>query len=852
MATNCNLKFNETEVGTNLKSEVGSNDTLFNALMSAVIDGNRPSGFNVEFESYYKANYGFAPDVHSSNKNVSTAVMDFYANKNFDVNFQTKDSAFIRDVKSKGYTDTAAKVAGIRIAGNQMLMFYHDDLINGRLDEHAEDRKNNLANRTIIRMRKGIATGILLARKEKPSKDAVAKVEAELTNATTNGFSKLEDEVAKYTPQLRNQLATFKDMTADKVKYFTQVLQTDSRLGEIRFKKDDDLNQQDVDWNDSYAQEDSFDDNTDSATDENVNSEKDTTTANWENNGTKSDFMKDYSFAIRSYLSTIPKLVSSEFDAKGRPIYDKSNPLGMVDYMDCKSVISAIQGDRDVTNINAFIAKLKNIAESNNQYAGLTYMANDLQSHPDFAYKVFQVFQRSTIRKQQVRIDDNTVKPTRSNSKADKVETLKLNYLNDIKSTALNIMGEDTNLISLKVGQKINGLKSIPITDTTLLKRQALSAEIINDIATRLKQYYPSLDKGSIERYARLNKNEKGEVDLIANLNRINSYLKYTGVYGDDTLNNKKTLDAQLAKAKKMPDGKAKDEAVANALEAYKQGYLANNTKTYALELAKELAPYSVVNIDCNSTNALGNQSADQINDSMITNFLNAVKGTLMETQADGKKVSTELVNYGKYKFQGSQYDLSGILVEHKDNNGQLINRGLFYKDNNGEYQITDYARDLINVSLFDGAGDPVSKNNVLYSGMSKGDYVYTGFAQYFNAEQDVKGITMGDYFMRIPSDAPKNFVVHMPRYSVNGLFSSIHTVKDKDGNITSETVNVDNINENHPIVKQFANIFKQELTDMANFINTVFETNSQGQIIYKNNGEPRFKNGWEIGREHV
>lgn len=64
--------------------------------------------------------------------------------------------------------------------------------------------------------------------------------------------------------------------------------------------------------------------------------------------------MKDFSFAVRSYLSTIPKLSSTEVSADGKYQYDKSNPLGMVDYMDFKVVNSAIRGDIETTNIDAF------------------------------------------------------------------------------------------------------------------------------------------------------------------------------------------------------------------------------------------------------------------------------------------------------------------------------------------------------------------------------------------------------------------------------------------------------------------------------------------------------------------
>lgn len=863
MANNCSLKFNETKVYTNLKAEVGNDDVLFNSLMSAVIDGSRPSGFNKEFETYYANNYGSIPNTNDESKEVATAIQNFYKNRNFNVNEHTTDSAFISDVKSKGYTSTAAKTCGIRTTGNLMLAFYHNDLIKGRLEEHAEDRKDNLANRVINRMLGAVATNILEARKVEATKEEIAKVRKQLMNTKSNDFVKLEDEVSKTTPQLRNQFATLKDMLSDKVKYFTQVIQTDDRLGEIRFKKDDDLSQQEADWSESFDIEDDDDLNLNNAADNASNNEKDTTTARWEDNGTKSDFMKDFSFAVRSYLSTIPKLSSTEVSADGKYQYDKSNPLGMVDYMDFKVVNSAIRGDIETTNIDAFLKKLEDIAESNKEYAGLAYLANDLKKKPDFAYKLFQVYRRRTIRKQQVRIDDNSVSPTRSNNRADKLETLRINYLNDIKSTALNIMIEDTNDILGAIKTKIDDYKTLQKTKGFDLNKQALSGDIINAIATRLKQYYPSLDKAAIERFARLNGKVDGKAPNIANnLTQLYGYLENTAKYANETLNNKRNLDNRFKEANKIKDKKAKKEALDSVREAYKQGYLSTNTKAYALELAKSLAPYSVVNIDSNSTNALGNQSADQINDSMITNFLNAVKATLTEQQKDGSKVSTELINYGKYKFQGVQYNLSGILMEHRDENGAVINYGLFYKDKDGNIQITNYARDMVNISLFDGAGNPNTKDNVLYSGMSKGDYVYTGFAQYFNTEQNPK-MLMGDYFMRIPSDAPKNFVVHAPRYKVDGLFSKMHAIKNPKGEVIAKEVSVDDINENHPIVQQFRNIFKQELLDMANFINIVFEVkentetlkdgtvvDQRGRIVFNNDNTPMFKKGWGLDAE--
>ena len=108
-------------------------------------------------------------------------------------------------------------------------------------------------------------------------------------------FVKLENEVSKYTPQLRNQFATLNDMLSDKVKYFTQVIQTDDRLGEIRFKKDDDLSQQEADWSESFDIEDDDDLNLNNAADNASNNEKDTTN----NTITNSEYI--YIFAVNEF-----------------------------------------------------------------------------------------------------------------------------------------------------------------------------------------------------------------------------------------------------------------------------------------------------------------------------------------------------------------------------------------------------------------------------------------------------------------------------------------------------------------------------------------------------------------------
>lgn len=145
----------------------------------------------------------------------------------------------------------------------------------------------------------------------------------------------------------------------------------------------------------------------------------------------------------------------------------------------------------------------------------------------------------------------------------------------------------------------------------------------------------------------------------------------------------------------------------------------------------------------------------------MITNIMNTLKSTIA------------LKNFGKYKSQSRQYDFSNIMIEHKDENGKIINYGLFTIDEaSQEFIPTSYAKDLLKANLFSGASDMTSSKNVLYSEMSKGDYIATSFINFFKTEtkynvtEESKQITFANYFMRIPSDAPKNFVMIAPRYS--------------------------------------------------------------------------------------
>lgn len=195
--------------------------------------------------------------------------------------------------------------------------------------------------------------------------------------------------------------------------------------------------------------------------------------------------------------------------------------------------------------------------------------------------------------------------------------------------------------------------------------------------------------------------------------------------------------------------------------KVYASEFITSDQKLHANELASILVNYQNVSVDINSTNVYGNQSSDVINSSFITNLLNILKD------------EASLKAFGKYKAQSKQYNFSNILFEDKDESGEII-YGLFRKDADGNVVPTEYARQLLSVHLFDGAIDYSTDKKILYKEMSEGDYIGSQFISFFQGSNiSQSNIPLANYFMRTPSDAPRNFVVTAPRYKIQGLINT-------------------------------------------------------------------------------
>lgn len=809
MNGSCNVdakRFAATETGTRLKEMCGVDSTKFNAITALVYNPNTDSGFTKEFDDYRKTD------------DIAKDAMDFYQSKHFNVAYQTTKSKYSDIIQRFGYANTQAKVMANRVIANNILTFYISDVLKGKDDEHKENRANYYANRTIKFIAKQLATKVMKIRNIPSTKDNVLRVVNQLLGYNTiEGFESIDKDFQSLSVEDRNVLAVFKEMLTNKAKFFNAIYAGDSRLGLLRTKGDDSVDER---FDEEGLTEDIFvnDDNQDLVDSSNLEYDVDTTTARWDDNsGMGSNFMNGIDDSVKLIMFTIPKLTSTA-KVDGKYSYDRSNPLGTIDFIDGKKVIATIISQCSRDNLNSFIKSIKDIANNNKEMAGLIKLADTLEANKDFAYSFRRQFIRSIMPKTETRVEsDRQVHAISSNKEANRSQSLRFSFQNNIKHTSI-INLESTSLDAVnKINEYIKRY-NVAVKTNNELRIQEMFSNITSTLTNALHAYYPDMDKNAVAAFIRSNK-INGQINVIANINILISNLKDTASAG--TLNQQYKKENEEAKRKYQI---AFEEDSSAKLVIPHESIISKQSIASANELAKLLEPYSSIALQFNSRNVLGNQSSDIINSSMLTNLMNALNGTEMSTDVEGKLSPEALIQYGNYKFQGNQYNLSNILIEQRDANGKIIVYGLFKKVGD-KYAPTDYAKQLISISLFNGAGNPNTGENVLYSGMSKGDYVYSGFANFFNTEKDYDGSTkealsLANYFMRIPSDAPKNFIVRAARYAYHdtnyGDLFTIENNEEFENAITDKLNNLPKIDK-VPTESQFKQFIKVESRDDYN-----------------------------------
>lgn len=745
-----------TETGTRLKELCGNDVVKFNAITTLIYNPESKTGFTKDFDDYRLGN------------DAAQEALEFYNSRHFSVGAQTTKSKFNDVVTRFGYLSTTAKVMANRVVGNNILTFFANDVVKGKFNKD-NNNANFYANRVVSFGAVQVAKKYFENKGQKFTNKEILSLVNQILGFTSDGnFEKIDDVFANASREDKNFYAMVKEMILNKVSFFNSIYAGDSRLGMLRFKSDEAIDEK-VDL-DSEMESILNDNENDELADFNKEFDVDGTTARWDDNsGMGSNFMKGIDEDIRMILFTIPKLNDIN-KVDGKYNYDRSNELGTIDFIDGKKVTAAIISKISRDNITSFINSIKTIAEQNKEMSGLIKLYEDLKTNRDFAIRFRSQFVKTIMPKTETRTEsDGTVRAVLSNKESNRRQSLIFSFQNNVKHTTLNV---DPNAIEVFRSAVESAKRRYKLSAKNEIRRNAAFADIVANLTKALKAYYPDMDANAVRNYLIGNKTN-GSVDVDINTSNLLAHLKNisdASAKANDNLREEQEHKREWNK-EEHDDNETYVPLHTEIIPA--------TAVAAANSFATDIEAYSTVALQFNSKNVLGNQSSDIINSSMITYLMNAINGTEMSVDAEGKLSPEALIQYGNEKFRvnskekGNQYNFSNILLEQRGVDGKIKVFGLFRKLGD-KYVPTEYAKDLINVSLFNGAGNPNTGQNVLYSGMSKMDYIYSAIANFVNTEADYLSkneydIDFANYFMRVPSDAPKNFIIRAARYKTKG-----------------------------------------------------------------------------------
>lgn len=745
-----------TETGTRLKELCGNDVVKFNAITTLVYNPESKTGFTKDFDDYRLGN------------DAAQEALEFYNSRHFSVGAQTTKSKFNDVVTRFGYTSTKAKVMSNRVTGNNILTFFANDVVKGKFNKD-NNNANFYANRVVSFGAVQVAKKYFENKGQKFTNKEILGLVNQILGFTSDGdFEKTDDVFANASKEDKNFYAMVKEMILNKVSFFNSIYAGDSRLGMLRFKSDEAIDEK-VDL-DSEMESILNGNENDELADFNKEFDVDGTTARWDDNsGMGSNFMKGIDEDIRMILFTIPKLNDIN-KVDGKYNYDRSNELGTIDFIDGKKVTAAIISKISRDNITSFINSIKTIAEQNKEMSGLIKLYEDLKTNRDFAIRFRSQFVKTIMPKTETRTEsDGTVRAVLSNKESNRRQSLIFSFQNNVKHTTLNV---DPNAIEVFRSAVENAKRRYKLSAKNEIRRNAAFADIVANLTKALRAYYPDMDANAVRNYLIGNKTN-GRVDIEINTSNLLAHLKNIS-----DASNKANENLREEQEHKREWNREEHDDNETYVPLHTE-IIPATAVAAANSFATDIEAYSTVALQFNSKNVLGNQSSDIINSSAITYLMNAINGTEMSVDAEGKLSPEALIQYGNEKFRvnskekGNQYNLSNILLEQRGVDGKIKVFGLFRKLGD-KYVPTEYAKDLINVSLFNGAGNPNTGQNVLYSGMSKMDYIYSAIANFVNTEADYLSkneydIDFANYFMRVPSDAPKNFIIRAARYKTKG-----------------------------------------------------------------------------------
>lgn len=473
---------------------------------------------------------------------------------------------------------------------------------------------------------------------------------------------------------------------------------------------------------------------------------------------------------IRQYISSLRNLNKIWSGKKEEALdYNKDNELGVTTSMNAGFVINNIISRCDfASGVEGFIKSIENLMNGKKELYGLSVLVHRMKTDPVFARKLFHELANPVVVKTMIQLEELNPTIVRSNRAADPALTLLFTMTNQAKSTIYNAYDTGAKDILNSVKNRLVRFK-----DTNIAEKA---------IKQYLLKYFPGIELQTIQGYIDANAENKQAVLI----NMLNKLIEFNTAVESvvEELNNKKYADVNF------------DQLVPSISD-----------------IVKDILPYTVVPTELNSVNAEGNMSSDSIANNNITNLINQIK------YGNEENINAGLERLKDVITKCRQYDNSPIFYGVYDGDTELI-PGLFKRIGNSVV-INDKAKHILRSSLFNGISSDIDNEGALYANMSKADYFVSSLIAYHKKYVDNNNINLGfedaGYFLRVPSDAPKNFIIHAPKVNTNGLFVN------------------GAVNRNHTIYRAYKQVFIGEINNLIRNLNNVFEKTDKGWVVKKN-----------------
>jgi len=510
-----------------------------------------------------------------------------------------------------------------------------------------------------------------------------------------------------------------------------------------------------------------------------ANDETDEYSKSWNENIFKS-YTQYIDTAIKFELSTIPRLTEFYDDMtatinneENKLPYDTDNPLGVRTFYNYKFVVQQLVRLGNFNSPDDFIESVAKMASRIKELNGFSVLYNKMLFDRALANRIFVALGQPIVDKTIIDVADGQLDVSNPLATADVATYFK--YRNVFKSTfydaydVLDVTG---------VENLIKKIKSKNLNIRAKIKEFNQNKNLIVSI---LNKYLPTVDSDVLFNYI----NEDSlEQQQFRRINEVLSIVNNLVDAASKALNefnkiNKQNRDISFSNAFIRQSGGIIDGVTVKEQEYKKFDFSSLNIRALdasLITLSKIINRYSAISIELNSSNAEGNMSTNMMKNSYFGRFFQKLKmeeevqddtGQIVTIRSGLESIKNE-VTKGESNGASNQYAYNPIYFGIRNAKGSTIVPGLFSRD--GQNVVTTRnAHNILQSSLFDGVRDLGTVRSALYNTMSRSDYFLTQFLSFLHPAKRVMNGTFSDtleghpraeYFMRTPSDAPKNFTV--------------------------------------------------------------------------------------------